>query len=201
VSADVRRTARTARIELERLAQLRVLPPAVAWFHLRARWHARRSGDTFSLVSSVPPGNLARLLALAGGRRAVAELGTAAGWTSIALALAVPDRRVVTFDPVVRPQREAYLALAGAAARARIECVTAPGASAPRATEFLYIDSSHEREPTIAEVRAWRPLMGPGAVIVFDDYGHPHYPGVAEAIDELGLEGGVEGPFFVHRVS
>ena len=193
--------ARAARVEGHRLTQLRVLPRRVAWFHLRARLYARRSGDGFSLVSSVPPGNLALLLALAGGRRSVAELGTASAWTSIALALALPERRVVTFDPVPRPARDAYLELAGADVRARIEFVAAPGAAAPRPAEFLYIDSSHEREETIAEVRAWRPLMAPGAVIVFDDYGHPHYPGVGEAIRELGLSGEVAGPFFVHRVA
>jgi predicted O-methyltransferase YrrM len=162
--------------------------------------HARRIGDGFSLVSSVPPENLALLLALAGPRRSVAELGTAGGWTSIALALARPDRHVVTFDPVDRPLRQDYLGLVAPDVRDRIELVAAPGASAPRAAEFLYIDSSHEREETVAEVQAWRPLMTPGAVIVFDDYSHPDYPGVAEAVRELGLGGDAAGPFFVHRV-
>lgn len=200
MSADVRTVARVARIELERAAQLRSLPPAVAWFHLRARLLARRIGDSFSLVSALPPDSLGRLLALAGDRAAVAELGTATGWTAIALALAQPGRRVTSFDPADRGVRERYLRLVGAGVRDRIEYVRAPGSSSPRPTEFLYVDSSHERDETIAEVRAWRPLMAPGAVIVFDDYANADYPGVAEAIQALGLTGAAAGRFFVHRV-
>ena len=55
--------------------------------------------------------------------------------------------------------------------------------------DLLFIDSSHEREPTLAEVAAWRPALAPGALVVFDDYGHPDYPGVAEAVAELGAVG------------
>jgi cephalosporin hydroxylase len=55
--------------------------------------------------------------------------------------------------------------------------------------DLLFIDSSHEREPTLAEVATWRPVLAPGALVVFDDYGHPDYPGVAEAVSELGAVG------------
>jgi hypothetical protein len=65
--------------------------------------------------------------------------------------------------------------------------------------ELLFIDSSHERAPTVLEFRAWRPLLGPGAVVVFDDYGHPDWPGVAEAVADLGLDGEVRGGLFVWR--
>jgi cephalosporin hydroxylase len=63
----------------------------------------------------------------------------------------------------------------------------------------LYIDSSHEREQTMAEVRAWQPHLRVGALVLFDDYTHPDYPGVREAIEELGLEGERRGTLFVHR--
>jgi cephalosporin hydroxylase len=63
----------------------------------------------------------------------------------------------------------------------------------------LYIDSSHEREQTIAEVRAWQPHLRLGALVLFDDYTHPDYPGVSEAVEELGLEGERRGTLFVHR--
>ena len=53
---------------------------------------------------------------------------------------------------------------------------------------------------TVAEVRAWRPVLGPGAVIVFDDYTHPDFPGVGEAVAELGLSGDQRGTLFVHHV-
>lgn len=67
------------------------------------------------------------------------------------------------------------------------------------AVDLLYIDSSHEREPTIREVHAWQPVLGEGAVVVFDDYGHPGYPGVQEAIGSLGLKGEEQQGLFIHR--
>ncbi len=47
---------------------------------------------------------------------------------------------------------------------------------------------------------AWQPALLSGALIVFDDYRHPEYPGVAEAIAELELDGEQRGTLFVHRV-
>jgi hypothetical protein len=38
------------------------------------------------------------------------------------------------------------------------------------------------------------------ARIVFDDYDHPDYPGIREAIDALGLTGHAHGTVFVHEV-
>jgi predicted O-methyltransferase YrrM len=198
--ANARRLARAVRIELGRLVASRRLPRAVAVFHLRARLRAHRIDDRFSLASSAPPDGLARLLALAGERDVVAELGTANGWTAIALALARPSRRVVSVDLLDLPTREGYLSLVSPSVRERIVFVRGDGASAARPCELLFIDSSHEREPTLAEVRAWRPQMGPGGVIVFDDYLHPGFPGVAEAVAELGLSGERDGQFFVHRI-
>jgi len=63
----------------------------------------------------------------------------------------------------------------------------------------LYVDSSHEREQTIAEVRAWQPHLRSGALVLFDDYTNPEYPGVREAVEELELEGERRGGLFVHR--
>ena len=47
------------------------------------------------------------------------------------------------------------------------------------------------------EIAAWRPRLAHGALIVFDDYGHPLFPGVAEAIADLGLAGRAEAGRFV----
>ncbi len=41
----------------------------------------------------------------------------------------------------------------------------------------------------------------PGAPMLFDDFTHPDYPGVREAIQELGLQGEVRGTLFIHRHS
>jgi predicted O-methyltransferase YrrM len=191
-------------VELRWYGDLRVLPLRVALFQARARVVAHRRGDRFSLTSVTRPGDLRTLLSLARGRTHVVELGTATGWTAISLALSDPARRVTSFDPVSRPEPARYLRLVGPEVRSRITLVAAAGSDGPRddrPVDLLYIDSSHDRQPTIEEVDAWRPALAPGAVIVFDDYGHPDYPGVREAVQELGLDGRLVGTLFVASVS
>jgi predicted O-methyltransferase YrrM len=199
----LRRWARRGLVEARWHAGLVVLPPQVAIFQARARRHARRTGDLLSLTSVTRPADLRALLALARGRRRVVELGTATGWTAISLALADPARRVTTLDVIDRDEPRRYLRLVGRSVRERIELQIRDGAEGPlgaEAVDLLYIDSSHEREPTIAELRAWRPALAPGATVVFDDYRHPHYPGVREAVSQLGLAGEPRGAMFVHTV-
>jgi predicted O-methyltransferase YrrM len=187
-------------VELRWYAELRALPPRVAWFQARARAVAHRHDDRFSLVSVTRPRDLRALLSVADGHAHVVELGTATGWTAISLALADPARRVTSFDVVARPEPARYLRMTSGDVRARVELVTAAGADGPRddrPVNLLYIDSSHERQATVDEVRAWRPALAAGGAIVFDDYDHPDYPGVREAVSELGLAGRPVGSLFV----
>jgi predicted O-methyltransferase YrrM len=185
-----------------RAAELRALPPEPRRFFLAAERRARELGDEFSLRSASRPGNLATILRLARGRRTVVELGTATAWTACALALDDPARVVVTVDPVVREHRQAYLDLAGPAAD-RIDPRRCTGVEAaplgPPRVEVLFVDSSHERRDTVEELEAWRPNLAPGAVVVLDDVGHPDFPGVAEAIAELGVPGRTVGSLYVTR--
>ncbi|MHB8233808.1 MAG: class I SAM-dependent methyltransferase [Solirubrobacteraceae bacterium] len=178
---------------LRLLLSLRVLPWRVARFYWRAHRHARRCGDRFSLDSAARPSELAELLALVAGRRAIVELGTGTAWSAIALALDDRARRIVSYDPSVRPERIAYLKLAGDSARERIELRAEPDSRGPHvgdaAPELLFIDSEHERRPVLDAFAAWRDALAPGAVVVFHDYGHPRYPGVRQAVGELGLQG------------
>jgi predicted O-methyltransferase YrrM len=201
--STVRRAVSTVAAEARYAMTLRVLPARVAWFDLRARALARRIGDGFSLASATRAADVATLLELANGRRHVVELGTGSGWTSIALAIADPARTVVTYDVQDRAERDRYLSLAGGNVRHRIAFINAPGATGPRAgaqkVELLYIDSSHDRQETIDELNAWSAVLIPGAPVVFDDYTHPDYPGVHEAIAELGLTGEARGTLFVHH--
>ena len=172
------------------LLATRALPPRAALFQARAMLRAARLGDDWALLSSTRPADVAELLRLARGRRRAVELGTATGWTAGALLLADPHRRLTSFDPVVREHREAYLGLLPRAARERLELVPAPGHDARgERIELLFVDSSHDRDATIAELRAWRPRLAPGALVVLHDYGNPAYPGVAEAVAELELGG------------
>jgi predicted O-methyltransferase YrrM len=179
---------------------LRVLPPRIALFQWRAMRLAVRIGDGFTVVSATRPDNLRALLRAAHGCRHAVELGTGTAWTSISLLLADKQRELVSYDPFERPEREQYLRLAGADVSRRLRFVNAPGEQGPREdriVDLLYIDSSHNREDTIREVEAWRPALGPGAVIVFDDYDHPDYAGVREAVAELGLDGEQRAHLFV----
>lgn len=184
------------------LRRMHALPFRVAWFHARARFTAWRIGDD-APKGAVRPDDLAVLLELARGCREVVELGTAKAWTAISLALAEPDRRVRTYDPVVQPIRERYLALVPGSVRRRILLVDQAGDSGPSVkaagVQFLFVDSSHEHEATVREWEAWKPALAPGAVVVFDDYGHPDFPGVKGAVDELRLQGITHGLLFVHR--
>jgi predicted O-methyltransferase YrrM len=195
-SAGLRANARLA-------LSLRVLPGRVAWFSWRANWHARRHGDHFSLASAARPAELAELLSLARGCQAVVELGTGTAWSAIALALDVSTRQLISYDPTVRAERDIYLGLAGPGVRSRIELREDPDSRGPRAgdrpVELLFVDSSHERESVLAAFRAWREALAPGAVVVFHDYGNPKYPGVAEALATLGLQGRGCGGLFVWR--
>jgi predicted O-methyltransferase YrrM len=181
------------RLLLRLVAAAPTLPAAVTWFHARALCVAIARDDAFSLTSAASPHQLAELLRLARGRRLVVELGTATGWTAAALALGEPTRTVVSCDPFLQPGRDRYLRLLGASARARIELVATTGVEAStldtRAVELLFIDSSHERRPTIDEWRAWRPRLAPGALVVFHDHDHPDFPGVAQAVERLELVG------------
>jgi predicted O-methyltransferase YrrM len=181
----------------------RALPPRIALFLVRARFRAVRTKDQFSIDASVRPEKLAALLANAKGRTKVVELGTGTAWATIALAIDDPRRTILSFDPTAR-DRERYLALVPASVRERVTLVAERGEVGPAdgfdGVELLFIDSSHERVPTVAEYKAWRPAMADGGVIVFDDYGHHGYPGVAEAVEELGIMGRVEADLFVAPV-
>ena len=172
------------------LLATRALPPRAALFQARAMLRAARLGDDWALQSATRPADVAELLRLARGRRRAVELGTATGWTSGALLLADPQRRLTSFDPVVREHREAYLRLLPRSARERLELVPAPGHEARgERVELLFVDSSHDRDATVAEIRAWEPRLAPGALVALHDYGNPAYPGVAEAVEALGLAG------------
>jgi predicted O-methyltransferase YrrM len=179
------------------------LPPRVAVFYSRSRRAAARTGDDWSLHSATPPQSLALLLRLARERRAVVEIGTGTAWTTGALALADPARRVLSFDPIVRPERDRYLAFLPASARERVELVDEPGEVDPESRgigpDFVFIDGSHDRSITARTFEAWRPLLAPGGVVAFHDFGNAAYPGVTEAIRDMGLDGQVVRDVFVWR--
>jgi predicted O-methyltransferase YrrM len=194
---------RSPRALISRLWATRVLPPRVAAFQARALLRSWRIDDLGGFVGSLRAPTLATLLRVAGDRQRVVELGTNTSWTACSLLLADPTRSVTTFDPFKQPHRDDYLGLLPREARGRLRLVEATGAEGvghvDGPVDLLFVDCGHERQMVIDEVRAWRPRLADGALMVFDDYGHPLYPGVAEAIAELGLTGRDEHGCFIVR--
>lgn len=196
--------ARKLRRDFRFLLQLRVLPFRVALFQWRARRLASKIGDEFGPVAATRPPKLATLLSLAANRHYVVELGTATGWTAISLLIADSRREVVSYDPFERREPYRYLELAGPSVGNRLSLVLEPGDVGPkvdRTVDLLYIDTSHECADTIRELQAWRPALREGTLVVFDDFAHPEFPGVREAILQLGLEGEERDGLFVHRIT
>jgi predicted O-methyltransferase YrrM len=57
---------------------------------------------------------------------------------------------------------------------------------------LLFVDGDHSKDGARRDIEAWIPYLAPDAKIAVDDYGHPDWPGVAEALDELVGEGVLE---------
>ena len=187
---------------LQAAALLR-LPPRVAVFYLQALLTARRTGDRVGPNIAARPVELRPILRAAKGARWVAEIGTGTAWTAAALTLADPERRVVSLDVLARPERDRYVELMPAHARRRLSLVVGAGERGPgpevEELDFLFIDSSHEREETVRSFGLWSERLRPGGVVAFHDHGNPSYPGVTEAIRELGLEGEESHLLFLWR--
>lgn len=63
---------------------------------------------------------------------------------------------------------------------------------------LLFVDDDHSYEGAKAAIEAWAPHLAPGAVIAVDDYGHPDWPGVAQAVDEL-VDNGLLAPIEIYH--
>jgi predicted O-methyltransferase YrrM len=173
-------------------AMLQMPRPASSFF-ARAIWRAWRTGDQVSPRGAAHPRELAQLLRAARGAQNVVEVGTGMAWTAIALTVSDPTRQVTSLDVWERPERDRYLALLSPQARQRLRLVTQAGEDGPGdlidSVDFLFIDSSHTKEETLQTFDRWKDVVRPGGAVAFHDYGNPKYPGVAEAIEELGLDG------------
>jgi predicted O-methyltransferase YrrM len=176
------------------------LPPDIRSFYVKALWTAWREHDQYSFDVVTRPRDLGEILRLAGDAELAVELGTATAWTTIALSLARRSRRVVTFDPVERSQRELYLGLVPPDVRERITFIERPGRTGLEGddpVDFLFVDGSHEREDTIITFNVWHDRISPGGRIVFHDYLDPSNPGVTEAVQTLQLRGSRRERMFV----
>jgi hypothetical protein len=51
--------------------------------------------------------------------------------------------------------------------------------------DFVVIDAEHGFESVVADITVWLPKLKPGGILFGHDYGHPRFPGVKRAFDEL----------------
>jgi hypothetical protein len=63
------------------------------------------------------------------------------------------------------------------------------------------IDATHERMDTIREFETWRPVLRDGALVAFDDYAHPEFPGAREAVQQLRLDVEEQDGLFMHCIT
>lgn len=63
------------------------------------------------------------------------------------------------------------------------------GKLAPGTYRFVHVDGSHLEGPVRADLALTRRLLGPGGIVVCDDYRSPHTPGTALAVWEAVLGG------------
>ena len=179
-SDDRRSSLRRARRLALQASSLARLPRPVAsfWYHALRRAQAER--DTWSIDVACRPAELLVLLHAVRGARRVAEIGTAAAWTTSCLALADPAREVHSWDVEAHPERDRYLALLAPSDRARVHLHDRPGGLGPAdppPVDAVFIDSSHERHETVATFRTFAPALAPGGVVAFHDWEDPAYPG------------------------
>jgi predicted O-methyltransferase YrrM len=190
---------RAQRLALQ-AANLARLPRPVALFWVQAMRRAQAARDTWSIDVACRPAELRVLLDALGDAPRVAEVGTAAGWTTACIALARPGREVHSWDVEAHPERDRYLALLKPADRARVHLHDRPGGLGPAdppPVDAVFIDSSHLLDETMATFCTWEPALSPGGVAAFHDYDDDDYPGVSEAVRELGLQGEARGHLFV----
>jgi predicted O-methyltransferase YrrM len=203
--SDDRRSAiqRARRLTLQATSLVQ-LPRPVAAFWYRALRRAQAEHDTWSIDVACRPAELRVLLDTLKEARRVAEIGTAAAWTTCCLTLARPDREVHSWDVEAHPERERYLGLLDRQARARVHLHDRPGGRGPAdppPVDAVFIDSSHEFDETVATFKTWEPAVAPGGIIAFHDWEDDAYPGVTEAVRSLGLQGDARGHLFVWRKS
>lgn len=50
---------------------------------------------------------------------------------------------------------------------------------------LVFVDADHNRSGVLADIQTWKPLVVPGGLMVFDDYGNDRWPDVKPLVDEM----------------
>jgi predicted O-methyltransferase YrrM len=186
-------------IQVKQIRDLGVPLNLALFFHRAER---RAKPDAEELMMMTHEWDFATIIKLAAGRRRCVEIGTGIATTTIGLALADSGRIVWSYDPYPRDWSR-YVSLVPENARRRINFIAERGdapSHPPSDVDFLFIDSSHEREDVVTEFQTWLPHLAEDGLVAFHDYDDPNWPGVMAAIDDdLKLQGEARGYVFVWR--
>lgn len=170
------------------LRQQGYLPPALSLLTADERkvlvaWFEATERDQWIGECNLPAIGVLQGLIEGGGIRRVVELGHYAGYSTLLLGWMLrrmgAAHGLISFD--VDPRTTAYaqpwIERAGLGAYVRLVAADSrEPASVARAIEYLdgspglvWIDSSHQRAQTTAELRAWYAALAPGGLIVLHD--------------------------------
>ena len=74
--------------------------------------------------------------------------------------------------------------------RGRLQMVVGDVADVPMLCQgqdiaLVFVDADHTRDGIVASIETWKPLVVPGGIMAFDDYGSPRWPDVQPTVDEL----------------
>lgn len=152
-------------------------------------WRDLKPGDGPAISTSLTEREAAELARLAAGR-AVLEVGSAYGYSTIVMALT--GATVTAVDPHAwlnsHDQMQANLGAYGVmeavtVLREGAETALPRLAAAGHRYGLIWIDGDHSPEAVARDVRLSLPLLAAGGVLACHDYGEDTCPGVAQALD------------------
>lgn len=121
-----------------------------------------------------------------------AEIGSNQGLSSLCILSGMPASKLLWcydyFDESVLIPFNKNLSEAGMDRRVRVfrgDFRVTLKRDAPGQIAFAFIDHDHRWETTVAAYAMLWPLLSPGGILAFHDYGHPDYPEPKPFIDIL----------------
>ncbi len=146
-----------------------------------------------TLLNRLPLGGLVVNVGTFAGRNLAAVAGTIRQrglkvlavdpWVSTAQYHQTPDEWQNTYDIFCQMLRD--FGLRDNVTAMKMTSFEAATTFKPRTLDLVFVDAEHTYEAVSCDIMSWRPLLKPGGIIAGHDYGHPLYPGVRAAVDEL----------------
>jgi len=131
---------------------------------------------------------LKRCAALLPPNPVIINIGASFGTSAIAMLEERHDSFIFSIDIFPSPYEIENLKKAGLYLLNRvIRCLGDSqdiGKHWPFPVDMCFVDGAHDYDSVRDDIRVWRPLVKPGGILLFHDYGNEHLPHVKAAIDE-----------------